>query len=311
MNYAGFWYDVDSGNYSESLEVTNISGRTIPQGGLIYTSHRVRMLYPVTRIKGKNPPGTDGSYLTFRLWGNNYAIRSNGLTRILVGQGDCIYDKKTLLVVGPNEFNRDIWELGEGYTLTANSVNFSDNQAHLGLRRNGVAFDDIWLPHEDVYGYTLPGENGSPKLITYLDAIFAGTEFDMIQLRYTWFVSDNVIQIKEGDRFGVFNVKVVEPDRIVLTNSEPIELKAGSSINLFGNLSFFVEDSDELRFYPTNIVGTQVMAEEVAVVSDIPDVNIPVGTSPVADRTEKAAGFEVIISLAALIAIYRMGRKNG
>ena len=98
MNYAGFWYDVDSGNYSESLEITNITGRTIPQGGLTYTSHRIRMLYPVTRIKGKKPPGTDGSYLTFSLWGNNYAVRSNGLAKILIGQGDCIYDKKTLSV---------------------------------------------------------------------------------------------------------------------------------------------------------------------------------------------------------------------
>ena len=315
MNYAGFWYDVDSGNFSESLEVTNITGRTIPQGGLTYTSHRFRLLYPVTRIKGKKPPGTDGSYLAFRLWGNNYAVRSNGLSKILVGQGDCIYDKKTLLVVGPNEFNGDIWELGEGYTLTATSVNFSENpsKAQLSLRRNGVVLDDIWLPRENVYGYALPGENGTPKLITYLDAVFSGATFDMIQLRYTWFVSDNVTQIKEGDRLGIFNVKTVEPDRIVLTNREPIELKPGSSINLFGNLSFYVENSDELRFYPTNMGGTQMLPEEVTVneVPDIPDMTILVGTSPAAGRTERVAGFEVIILLAALVAVYQIkGRKN-
>jgi hypothetical protein len=74
-------------------------------------------------------------------------------------------------------------------------------------------------------------------------------------------VSDNVTRIKEGDRFGVFNVTVVEPDKIVLTNREPIDLKAGSSINLLGNLSFFVENSDDLRFYSTNVRGTQVMPE--------------------------------------------------
>jgi hypothetical protein len=126
-------------------------------------------------------------------------------------------------------------------------------------------------------------------------------------------VSDNVIQIKEGNKFGVFNVTVVEPDRIVFTNREPIELKAGISINLFGNLSFFVENSDELRFYPTN-GGTQIVPEEVTVnkVPDIPDVTIPIATSPIAGRTERAMGFEVIISLAAIIAVYQIiGRKNG
>jgi len=314
MNYAGFWYDVDSGNFSEWLEITNITGRTIPQGGLTYTSHRFQMLYPVTRIKGKKPPGTDGSYLNFRLWGNNYDVRNNGLAKVLVGQGDCISDKKTLLVVGPDEFKRDIWELGEGYNLTARSVNFNTYpyNAQLLFSRNGVVLDDIWLPRENVYGYALPGENGTPKLITYLDAIFVGTEFDMIQLRYTWFVSDNVTQIKEGDRYGVFKVTIVEPDRIVMTNMEPIELQAGSSINLFGNLSFYVENSDELRFYPTNIAGAQVMPVTVNEAPDIPDVTIPVGTSPVAGRTGKAIGFEVIISVVAIIAVYRIiGRKNG
>ena len=149
-----------------------------------------------------------------------------------------------------------IWELGEGYTLTATSVNFSEDprKARLVLKRNGVELDDVWLKEKDVYRYSQTEENEMPKLITYLDTVFAGTTIDVIQLRYTWFVSDNVTQIKEGDRLGVFNVTVIEPDRIVLTNREPIELKAGSSINLFGNLSFFVENSDELRFYPTNMV---------------------------------------------------------
>jgi len=303
MNYAGFWYDVESGNYSESLEITNITGRTIPQGGLTYTSRRILMLYPVTRIKGKNPLGTDGSYLTFRLWGNNYAVKSNGLAKILMAQGDCIYDKKTLL-------DGETWELDEGFTLKVKSLDMRNDtrKAQLVLSRNGAVLDDIWLPSENVYVYALPGENGNPKLIIYLDAVFAGTMIDMIQLRYTWFASDEVIQIREGYRLGVFNVTVIEPERIVLKNRVPIELKAGSSINLFGNLSFFVENSDELRFYPTNMAGTQVMPEEVTenAVPEIPDVTTPVGISPVAGRTEEVSGFEVVISLAVLLLAYRI-----
>jgi hypothetical protein len=98
---------------------------------------------------------------------------------------------------------------------------------------------------------------------------------------------------------------------MVLKNREPIELKAGSSINLFRNLSFFVENSDELRFYPTNMADVQVMAEEVAEnpVLETPNVTTPIVTSPVASRTEEIAGFEVFISLAALFAVYRM--KDG
>jgi S-layer protein (TIGR01567 family) len=318
MNYAGFWYDVDSGNFSESLEVTNITGRTIPQGGLTYTSHRIQMLYPVTRIKGKKPHGTDGSYLTFKLGGNNYAVRSNGPAKILVGQGDCIYDKKTLQI-GYNEFSGETWEMGEGYTLAAPSVNYSENprKARIVLKRNGVVLDDVWLKEKEVYRYTPIEDNEMPKLITYLDACFAGSTFDMIQFRYTWLVSDNVTVIKVGDRFGVFNVTIMEPDRIVLTNMGPIDLKAGSGINLLGNLGFFVENSDELRFYPTNMVGINRVLDEVAMnnVSDIPDSIIPVmaipaGNSPVTGGTENTPGFEAVMAITILLAVTIIGKKR-
>jgi len=76
---------------------------------------------------------------------------------------------------------------GEGYALMVKSVDirFDPRKARLVLSRNGVVVDDIWLPGENVYGYALPGETGNPTLIIYLDAIFGGATFDMIQLRYT------------------------------------------------------------------------------------------------------------------------------
>jgi hypothetical protein len=129
---------------------------------------------------------------------------------------------------------------------------------------------------------------------------------DVFQLRNIWLVSDNVTQIKEGERLGVFNVTSIEPDRIVLTNREPIELKAGSRINLFGNLSFFVENSDKLRFYPTNMADIQVIPEEVHIysVSNPPDL-----TTPVTDRTENISGFEAVLSITIILAVHIARRK--
>ncbi len=314
LNYAGFWYDIDSGNYSESLEITNISGRRIPEGGLTYTSYILRVPYAVTNANGIKPPGTDWSYETFSLGGNKYAMKSNGPARILIAHGDSMSEKKALSIE-PYAIKGETWELGEGYALTVTSVSLNENprKARLVLSRNGVELEDVWLQGGNAYRYFHPGETGIPKLITYLDAVFAGATMDMIMLRYTWFVSDEVTRIKEGDRLGVFNVTVVEPDRMVLKNWVPIELKAGRSINLLGNLSFFVENSDELRFYPTNMAGTQVIPEVVTenAVLETPDVTTPVGASPVAGRTEGVPGFEVVISLAALFAVYRIkGRKD-
>ncbi len=303
LNYAGFWYDIESGNYSEALEITNMSGRRIQAEGLSYTSYKVWIPYAFTKMKSKKPPAINGQYVMFSLGGNKYAVKNNGIAKILIAHGDSSYEKKMLA-------DGETWELGEGYELTVKSIDTrsSPRAVRLALRRNGIELDDVWLMSENVYIYTVPGENGTLKFITYLDAVFAGSTFDFVQLRYTWFVSDDVTQIKEGDRLGVFNVTVMEPDRMVLKNRVPIDLKAGSSINLFGNLSFYVENSDELRFYPTNMAGTQVIPEEVTEnsVLEIPDVTTPVGTSPVGGRAERVSGFEVVISLVALFAVYRI-----
>jgi hypothetical protein len=338
LNYAGFSYDIDSGNYSESLVITNMTGRWIPEGGLTYTSYMYRVPYAVNKINGKNSSGTDRSYVIFSLGGKKYTARNNGFAELLIAHGDSLSEKENLAGRPPwfegddelapgqpvngvkrEPWGMDTWELGEGYALTVKAIDAMSNprKAQLVLRRNSVVLDDVWLSSGNAYRYSQPGETGTPKLITYLDNVFSGSTADVIQLRYTWFVSDNVTRIKEGDTRGVFNVTVVEPDRIELMNREPIELKAGSSINFFGNLSFFVDNSDELRFYPTNMGGTQVMPEEVIenAGQETPDVPPPVGTSPVAGRTERAAGFEVVISVAALVAVYWIkggkDEKNG
>jgi hypothetical protein len=94
---------------------------------------------------------------------------------------------------------------------------------------------------------------------------------------------------------------------MVLKNRAPIELKAGRIINLYGNLSFFVENSDELRFYPTNMAGTQVMNEEVTVNETL---NITDTTSLAAGKNERVPGFEVVIFLAALFAVYRIKSRK-
>lgn len=321
LNYAGFWYDIASGNYSGSLEITNITGRRIPKGGLIYKIDMDRLTYTnymasvpsVAKIKDKKPHVTDWSYVTFNLGGNMYIVKSKN-PGILTAHGVTYYDKKAL-GIGQYELKGENWELGEGYTMMAISADLVQDprKVRLVLNKNGIEIENVWLTEKDVYRYTQAETNETPKLITYIEYVFAGSTIDAFQLRNTWFMSDNVTQIEEGEMLGVFNVTAIEPDRIILTNWEPIELKAGSSINLFGNLSFYVENSDELRFYPTNNGGTQTMPEEVTVneAPDIPDVTIPAGTSPVAGRTETATGFEVIISLAAVVAVYQIkGRKN-
>jgi hypothetical protein len=205
----------------------------------------------------------------------------------------------------------NLWELGDGYTLRATYVNSTEDprKVLLMFKRNGVELEEVWLKEKDTYRFIQTEDHEIPKLITYLDIVFSGDPTDIFQLRNNWLVSDNITRIKEGDMLGVFNVTAIKLDRIVLSNVEPIELKAGSRINLFGNLNFFVDNSEELRFYPTN-KGDTIKNPDAATknVSMIPDssrhvTTIPAIPSAVPGRAEKTSGFEIILPTAILLIV--------
>ncbi len=281
LNFPGFWYDLDSGSFSEKLEITNLLGRSIPACNLKYTVFVTETNYSVTKITGTRPNGTNGSYKAIGFGANKYAAikgKSNRLAKILIDNGTGVYEKKIL-------YDGETWEMGEGYNLTVKSIDTraSTWRAQLVLSKNDAELDEKWLSPGSAYTYignNSSEENDLPVFVTYLNSIFSGTAApDLIQLQYTWLVSDNITEIKKGDRFGVFSVTRVEPDFIVLKNDRAINLSAGSRINLIGNLGFTVADSIDFRFYPSNRISQNVSSYmESEVTSDRVYVNdTPIG----------------------------------
>ncbi len=253
LNFGGFLYDLDSGNYSEMLEITNLSGRTIPAHSLKFTAFVTDIPYSVTKKTGIRPAGTNGSYKAVVFGAEKYAAvegNSSKLAKILVDNGTNIYENKILL-------DGEIWNLGSGYNLTVKSVNASSSprRSQLVLSKNGVELDEKWISMGSAYTYTRKnssGENDLPVFVTYLHSVFTGEAGpNLIELRYTWLLSDNITEIKTGERFGVFSAKSLGSDFILLENEQSINLSAGSCINLMGNFGFVIADSNELRFYPS------------------------------------------------------------
>lgn len=258
-NFAGFWYDLDTNSFSESLKITELSGRVIPDKSMNYYISGIRIPYVVTKQKGLIPEQTDGTYIAAG-WGGDKQVaikgKINKLSKILLEQGTKASEKKTLAV-------GESWELDGGYTLTASSIDAKSTprQVWLTLYRNGVKIDDRVLssgyPDSDpLYTYvekSIAGETDVPLFITYVDSIFAGAFTDMVQLRYTWIASENVTVINKGDAFGALNVTDITPQSVTLKNNGSFHLSAYSEISILGNLKFNVADSPELRFYPIKV----------------------------------------------------------
>ncbi|CAD7769138.1 S-layer protein [Candidatus Methanoperedenaceae archaeon GB37] len=281
-NFAAFWYDLDDGNMSETLAVLNTSDTRskvvhdgeIPEDTLFYNTTVQYIEYEVSEERnltvenGLNANGeknkeqgsdgvstvTGGGYYGKLGWFAEEYVALNGqpdkLVKLVLEQGDAATDKKTLTV-------GESWDIGGGWTLEAQAIDAKADprQAWLVLKYDGTTLDDKVLQQGQVYTYyedSLGGETDAPIFVTYVDSVFAGATSDMVQLRYTWVVSRDVVEINSGDEFGALTVKSTAGNTTILWNEdETIDLSQDSIEPIAGAMKLRIADDDnKLRFYP-------------------------------------------------------------
>ncbi len=281
--FAGFWYDIDENRQTEKLEILKFKdSRSIEKDNIRYITGRAAQKYKVfkeanftvehglgvqndgTLFKPSSP--ARGGYYALVGWMAEEFVGVNGknnkLSKLILEQDAT--EKRTLQI-------GETWELGEGYTLAAQSIDAkaTPRQAWLVLSKDGVKLDDKVTAQGEVYTYSkdLAGENDVPIFVTYVDSVFAGQTSDMVQLKYTWVISEKVTEIKTGDKNGIFEVDSEQP--LTLSNDASLSLTRDSTISLAGNMKFKVADSDETRFYPFVEVTTPGKVEVRGTVSQL------------------------------------------
>ncbi|MCX9010541.1 MAG: S-layer protein domain-containing protein [Candidatus Methanoperedens sp.] len=274
QNFTGFWYASGGGKSSETLRIEQpassltANSREIRKEKLLYNTSRTDQKYVVFTEKDKQvengleynsttrafTKSTKGGYYARLGWfGDQYVAvngKANKLARLVKEQKK---DEKQTLKLGAS------WNLGDSYNLTVEALDTktSPRQAWLSLSRNGTTLDNKVVNEGEVYTYiekSLDGESNVPVFATYVESIFTGAEgmSTFVQFRYTWLISNNVLEIKSGDRFGVFEVKEANEDYLLLYNKDtPINLNQNTVVDLYKDIKFRVADSSTaLRFYP-------------------------------------------------------------
>ncbi|HEY9204950.1 MAG TPA: S-layer protein domain-containing protein [Candidatus Methanoperedens sp.] len=94
-------------------------------------------------------------------------------------------------------FEGDSWDIGSGWTLTAQSIDkyASPRQALLVLSKNGIKKDEKVIFEKKIYTYvekSLGGETNIPTFVTFVDSILPSETTDAVLLRYTWAIDTNV-----------------------------------------------------------------------------------------------------------------------
>lgn len=272
MNFAGFWHVLATNKSSEKLwieqDASNLtsSSREVKPEKLFYKTSRTEQKYKTFAEKGKlvergldynsgtktfTNGATGGYYARLGWFGDLYVAvngKANKLAKMVKEQKA---EEKQNLKIG------ETWSLGEGYNLTVQALDtqVSPRQAWLSLAKDGKMLDNKVANEGDVYTYVeknIANESDVPVFVTFAESIFSGTSGDIVQLRYTWIISQNVTEIKAGDKFGVFGVREANEDFLLLYNKDKsISLDQNTVQPLYRDLKFRVGDSaTALRFYP-------------------------------------------------------------
>ena len=347
-NFAAFWYDLDDGTSTETLEIAatldNVV-RTLEEDELTYTTSPEPQMYEVCEEYNDVEIEDEIDYYIEGWLAEKYvAVNGNAdiLSKLLVEfEGD---DKKTLST-------GESWDLGSGFTLTAQQIDLDGNKVWFSISKDGAELDSEVIDassdasnQQRTYVYTedLAGEDDVPVFLCYVDAVFRGTDTNIVQVKFAFLIDNEVLEIDTGDEFGIMEA-TANSDQITLRNKEDtLTLDEDSKEHIMGDMYFkTADDSDNLRFYPmveytiggvpteepvetaTEVATEAEPAGNVTDGENVTDVGADEGTEPVENTTaeevttdvpeteeeteeeaeEETPGFEAVFAISGLLAI--------
>jgi S-layer protein (TIGR01567 family) len=292
LNFEGFYYDIDEGIQTEKLELKDINDRSIPKNQLVYTSTPAQVSFEhsgwgnfsvigfmAEKYFAGYPSGAFGS-------SSSVDIISDGLlSKVLIDEDDkkSVYSGSSLI-------------LEEGYTLNIVQVDKNGDKVMVTLTKDGKEVDTSIISGSGTYLYEtdLGDSDDVPLIAIHFDSIFSGTESNAVFVKGIFQISEDYLEIEDGDTFGKMEVTGIGGS-ITMSNKDSISLSKGKSIALMGDISINVADSSTVRYYPYVEVTTapsQTLSvsldKSIATKGDKVTVTVTSRGAAVSDATVKA-----------------------
>lgn len=230
-SFAGFWYDIDNGLTSETLNVT-VTGRDINEGNLIYQSKPCVVAY-------ENPELGDYTILGFMAEKFvAYDNKTDQLVKLLIewtGSDDAV------LTVGES------LEMPEGYNLLVREIDLDGGKVVVVLSKGGTEIDTEIIPDNTTFRYL--DDNDVMIFSVKVDSVFRGTDTNIVVIKYLFLMSEDVLDVNTGDNFGIMKITSTSNNGITLKNDDGVTLNEDDEVEIMGDLYFKVADSSSLRYY--------------------------------------------------------------
>jgi S-layer protein (TIGR01567 family) len=250
FNFEGFYYNIDEGIGTESLNIKNMGSSTISDGDLIYQSKPQAVNFE---------HGSWGNFTVVGFMADKYfAGYPDGVVGGQVDRVSLLSDNILSKILTDSDDKQSMTSgsalaLQEGYSLSIKEVDVNGNSVWVQLEKDGKVVDDNFISSNKDYVYkTDIGKAADvPLIIIHFGTVFSGAETSAVFVQGVFQISDEYTEINDGDDFDKMEVSSVsEEDGIVMKNKDSIGLDKGEETTFMGNVSFKTADDSTLRFYP-------------------------------------------------------------
>ena len=275
--FAGFYYDIDDNIKTEELTATVTDRKLLEPDGIVYSTaaqsnsfeHSDWGYYNAIGFMGEkcfagyiegDSSGTDPDILADA---DNVNLLNLGLlTEILIDKSqETVQDLSSSI------------ELEEGYSLKLTvGTDKKGLLAELFKDKKLVDKKAVLLPGTYVYTSRLGNAAGVPLIAAYLQEPIYLESKTFFKISGLWQISENPIQVREGNHYGIMTVSSIDPARGVITlNNEDndVTLSNDMDISLMDGISIKTADpsadeGDVLRYYLYREINVENSPEDIS-----------------------------------------------
>ena len=240
-SFAGFYYDLDTGEGNESMTITGI-GRSLDKNSIHYETSPSTVDFAYS---GWN------QYQIVGFMGDKYYAGSGSVSLMNTG------NLSKVLVDDDESKNYRVGQyiaLEEGYSIRIDQISVSGNQAYLVIEKDGkeVAAGIVGSGSNGTFVYEKKiGNVNIPFIRVHVNSVFQGSESSLVTINGLFQISDKLTKLESGTKIDKMEITGVSGNKIEMTNPDRISLSQDSEVTLMGKMKFIVADSSDLRFAPT------------------------------------------------------------
>ncbi|MCL2863387.1 MAG: hypothetical protein FWE54_04810 [Methanimicrococcus sp.] len=248
--YAGLWYDIDRGVYTENITIrTNASDRQIAAGNAEYFTEVKAMRFSYAEWGSYNVIGWQGE--PYFAGYTRSASGNNSTAQFTDRNVSTLSDEKIFKVLTDSaderKFNAGaVFNLENGYRIRISDINDSRKEFRIVLERNGneVKSEIVSSNSTFIYERSLSGVGTVPIVVIHAKNVDGGQAV----IDGIFQISESSVDVNKDRKIGAMQITDVNNTTILMKNPDRINLNRNSFVTLMGHIRIDVKDTTRLKY---------------------------------------------------------------